>query len=78
MLSGAQEDAAVRYAEAFDGMYVEESKVAGCWTTGRGQGAGREDQMIAPGKWEVWIMIIKSGLMATLVNYWSVVFVGSS
>ena len=39
MLSGAQEDAAMRYAEAFDGMYVEESKAAGCWTTGRGQGA---------------------------------------
>ena len=40
ILSEAQEDVAMRCAEAVDGMYCgKESKNAGCWTNGRGQRA---------------------------------------
>lgn len=50
ILSGAQEDVTVRYAEAVDGMYCGRKQKR--WLLDEGQGAAREDgrQIIAPGK----------------------------
>lgn len=61
----------MRYAEAVDGMYCRREQKR--WLLDEPLAGSARKQIIAPGKWDLWIMVRRSGLIAILVTYWYVV-----
>lgn len=55
ILPEAQEDVAMRYAEAVDGMYCGREQKR--WLLDESLAGSARKPIIAPGKWDLWIMI---------------------